>query len=250
MLDELRERRPPPVDNTEVNDRLRRIESLLDSILRDATEDMTPSDSSTDLASLLRGTLGGARVPRPPTILTPQPTRFRAPLPSLDAEWEEFMNAPPALPEQPVQGPPELVPLIRRSSRVPHMGSISPPQFSITSPILRGSSAPPEASIHIDPFTPFRSPGSRLPPVGTLRRRPPGSRPEIPYRFEDIAGGARPDRTGGFFPPRRDVSGAPTGPSDIDFDRRVREQRRGRSGGDGFHDATTRPVRLLFFLFF
>ncbi len=52
MLDDLVQRRPPEPDMTECNDRLRRIENLLDNILGGMAEE--PSEAGSDTSSVLR----------------------------------------------------------------------------------------------------------------------------------------------------------------------------------------------------
>ena len=227
-LDELRERRPPVQDNSETNSRLRRIESLLDHILQNVTPRQEPSSPSyetgSDTASAVRQFIDRLQSMRPVEGRLHQPTPIRAPLPSFDADWAEFLSAPRPLAEPPIQGPPPLVQLVRRAARPRRIGSLSPP----ASPPLRSQSVP-------------------LEPIST-HQRPPRRFSRAPWIPPRVSG----PRFRPFEPPsvgESDIGrpSAPTVPTrpedDIDFDRRVRDLRRTRHPDttvDGFY--RSRPL--------
>lgn len=235
MLDELRERRPAVPDNTEVNDRLRRIEGLLNSMPRAIPEPSEPESSSTDNSSAVQRLLDrlqDRRQQEPPQIYAPTPTR--APPPSFDAEWAEFLSGAPAVSEQPIQGPPPLVPLVRRTPRVYRAGSVSPPA---PSPIPARSRSAPIETVRFEGEPSRRAPRPGrpwpVPRVGQPHRRYAVE----PSEPESYLGDIGFDRTR--LGPRR-----PGSPGDhIDFERYVRGRRQAEhpdTAPDGFFDAGRR----------
>ena len=259
MLDDLISRRPPLPDNTAMNERLLRIEAQLDRILRDLGAiprgmapppvEGEPSDISSETSSAIRRYLDRLRDPRRfdmPQLEVPRPVRLHPP--SLDTEWAEFLNAPAQAADRSIQGPPPLIPLVRRTVGIPRVESPSPP--SILSP-PRSQSVPLYDRVRIDDVPPLRGHRSRpwiWPRLGEgVRprqppRRPPvvpieeQSEPEIWYDDTDtgmpVPGAPRPTR------------GHPQRPFDVDFLERVRRGRAGRrpDAPDGFYNAS-RPVR-------
>ena len=246
MLDDLVDRRLPPDRNEELNNRLRNIEDTLGNILRDLARGMLPEESelspseiSSDTASALRryiDRLRDARA-REPTIHMPTP--IRAPTTSIDAEWQRILSEAPSVPEQPVQGPPPLVPLVRRLVRPPRAESVTPPPVSILSP-PRPHTAPLDQRERVR--------------IGDLPRPPPRSRRWPGPRV----GGVRPvtplSELSSFYEPGMPPVSGPSGrprydDDDIDFLRRLNElRRRRRGGGDGFFDGQQQQVNHTFSL--
>ena len=220
MLDDLFQRRPPipPDTSDEINNRLRSIEDHLNNLLRNMEpEGSEPSELSSDTASALRRYLERLRVRRqepPPPLHMPAPIR---PLPpSFETDWPSSV-----LPDQPVQGPPPLIPLVRRSIRPSRVLSPIP---STLSPPLRATSAPPLRFADTMP-RPRRPPWLR-PPIPRLGRPYPPASPLD-------AGDHRPEVRTPFTPRPLD---------DIDFDQRVRDLRRARQPGtDGWYGDMSRP---------
>lgn len=239
MLDDLMQRRIPEPDMSECNERLRRIESLLDNILGGMGEE--PSESGSDTSSVLRRLISSFRDPsryQPPGLHVPTPVR--APPASYDPEWMEFLNAPPAASDQPVQGPPPLPSLTRRSARIPRSGTASPPSIS---PPPRTHSAPLDDRVRFDDLPPPRGRDVRGRPWIRPRLgrgvRPPETPSELDSYYDGGVGGWRQ------FPRARPVSGG-----DINFDdeaRRLRALRHPDSAHDGFFNASrpTRQVRCI-----
>jgi hypothetical protein len=246
MLDELRERRPPVYDDSALREKLQRIEDVLESILRNfaprqpdqESSDTSSVSHSTDTSSALHNTLRRLTdIRRPPKIphIIHAPTPVRPAPPSLDAKWNGFLNGPAPQVDQPIQGPPPLVPLIRRSPRISRMSSFSPPLPSIIT--SRPQSVPPMSTVHFD-----------VPPIHPRRRRQPWPFPPLGQPFRSPTTDSASDRFDfprvprqgqvGVFPDaprRRPVEEGP------DFDREVRMRR----PGDGFIDATRRMTIVI-----
>ena len=207
MLDELRQARPAPQDNTEIFDRLHHIEALIrtltdtrqDTARRDqrvaveGTETVQISetiqresrhgeegsvteseDSQADADSLLsrwRVLVQGRERGRPP-LRMPAPRQAG---PSLDEQLMELLNVPPAPVSSDIQPPPQLIPFI-------YQPAPRPSRSRSTSPVLRPESGPP-----------FRQPSIWSPEVlhPPLQRpprfRPPLTRPPRPLRTEEPA---------------------------------------------------------------
>ncbi|KAH8114138.1 hypothetical protein DFH11DRAFT_1769256 [Phellopilus nigrolimitatus] len=158
MLDDLVARGPalvtaPDGSEEEVRNRLHNIEGLLGGILRDLArsvegrEETEPSELSSETSSALRRYIDRLCDPhRHDATRLHMPTPSRAPTANLDSEWLDFLSAPPPGPDQAIQGPPPLVPLIRRATRRSRLDSVSPPP-SIPSPIIRTRSAPLDETI-------------------------------------------------------------------------------------------------------
>lgn len=252
MLDDLISRRPSQApDNTETNDRLRRIENLLDHILHDISampgtlprDEAEPSDVSSETSSAIRRYLDRLRDPRrydTTQLEVPRPVRLHPP--SLDAEWAEFLNAPQPVPEQPIQGPPPLIPLTRRAVRIPRIDSISPPP--ILSPGPRSQSVPFDNRVRIDDVPPMRGRRRRpwiWPRLGEgVRVRPPASEgPSEQEMWMEDGGPGMPIPGVPIQPQRRP-------PFDEDFLERLRDHRRARrpdAAPDGFFHAG-RPLQV------
>ncbi|KAI5118912.1 hypothetical protein M0805_004688 [Coniferiporia weirii] len=245
MLDDLVERRPPtvptPEGNEEVFNRLHAIEGLLDGILRDldrarlgGTDETAPSDIGSDTSSALRRYIDRLRDPRRHEPLH-MPTPVRAPRADLDTEWLDFLSAPPPGTDQPIQGPPPIVPLVQRSARRPRVDSISPPLSDLT-PVIRTRSVPSDERIRYSWIPRTGRPYVRIPP-SEWSRQPHGTRgpitPEESGIIYDLPGS--PWRAPRPRPP-------PTSPTPS-FLRELRNRRRRRQPGDGFIDNTLPPPR-------
>ncbi|KAI6020171.1 hypothetical protein PISMIDRAFT_203785 [Pisolithus microcarpus 441] len=194
MLDEIRQTRAVPPDNTEIRERLHTIETLLEMLLdrqrqveresitdrrREEIREGVPraevesvSESSADLESLRRrwsDLARGVRIHAPAA---------RPAGPSLDEQLLELLSAPPPPGVTGVQPPPPLIPFAYQPSQ-------RPPRSRSTSPVIpsRATSAPPFPDWGIfSPETlhhpPLRRRG-RPPPVAPRaeRRPPPEARP-------------------------------------------------------------------------
>ena len=220
--------------------RLRSIEGLLNNLLRDMASaarrsEEEPSEISSDTSSALRRYIDRLRDRRQESLHMPTPVR--APQPALDSEWLEFLSEPPAPTEQPIQGPPPVVPLYRRAPRPQRETSVSPPMT--LEDLVRPSSAPLSEGFMYSDFPSQYEPSlrGRFPPYFGFRRPPRSdlgsmrtrrTRPPRPRREEED-----PVR-----PPARPSEGP-----EIDFLDRVHEQRR-RDGRDPWIDVT-RPTDMV-----
>lgn len=240
MLENLAQREGPtaPVpdaEREELGNRLRNIEGLLDGILRDlarAIPEEPMSEISSETSSALRRYIDRLRDRRHEPIHMPTP--IRAPPPALDSEWLEFLSEPPPVAEQPIQGPPPLIPLYRRAPRR-RRESMSPP-VSIEWP-ARSRSVPPSPPPlrprdMRSPWTRPRVPRSEIYPESVYETE----RPYPPSEFRDQGRRPRPRRP---ISPR--VGSRPRREGDEDIDmldniHRLRRQR--RPGTDGRVDAT------------
>ncbi|KAI6145311.1 hypothetical protein BKA82DRAFT_4312648 [Pisolithus tinctorius] len=196
MIDEIRQTRPVPQDNTEIRERLETIETLLERLLnrqrqveresitdrrreefrertRPGVEVESVSESSTDLESLHRRWSDLARGVR---IHAPAPRHVG---PSLDEQLLELLGAPPPPGAYGVQAPPQLIPFTYQPSQ-------RPPRSRSTSPVMTGraTSAPPFPDMGIfSPETlhpPLRHPVRRRPLAPRVERPPPSEALPIP----------------------------------------------------------------------
>ncbi len=139
MLNDLVQRRPPEPDMTECNDRLRRIENLLDNIL--GGNGRRALGSRVRYSSVLRRLISSFRDPsryQPPGLHAP--TSVRAPPTSYDPERMEFLNAPPPC-IRPVcsRSPHRFRPIrVPRSSGTASPSPISPPPRTHSAPLDDG----------------------------------------------------------------------------------------------------------------
>ena len=240
MLENLAQREGPtaPVpdaEREELGNRLRNIEGLLDGILRDlarAIPEEPMSEISSETSSALRRYIDRLRDRRHEPIHMPTP--IRAPPPALDSEWLEFLSEPPPVAEQPIQGPPPLIPLYRRAPRR-RRESMSPP-VSIEWP-ARSRSVPPSPPPlrprdMRSPWTRPRVPRSEIYPESVYETE----RPYPPSEFRDQGRRPRPRRP---ISPRVGRRPRREGDEDIDMlDNIHRLRRQRRPGTDGRVDAT------------
>ena len=206
MLDELRQTRPAPPDNTEIIDRLHHIETLIETF-RSTSQDTTrrdervaqeqtetiiteaiererrrreelegsvteSEDSRADADSLLSRwgeMLRGRERGRPPLHM-PAPRQAG---PSLDEQLMELLNLPPVPVPADIQRPPPLIPFI-------YQPAPRPSRSRSTSPVLRRDSAPPFRQ-------PMWSPETLHPPLHPPRqtRRPLTPRAPRQTRIEE-----------------------------------------------------------------
>ncbi|KAA1474371.1 hypothetical protein DENSPDRAFT_882747 [Dentipellis sp. KUC8613] len=121
ILDELRQRWPRGQDNAELNDRMQRIEDLLQRVLADSQGRPQPPserpeshyDSGSDISSVFERLRQqwDRRHQDAPALIAPTPMRARS---SLDDLMADLLRSGPQPQTQPVQPPPPLVPLIFR----------------------------------------------------------------------------------------------------------------------------------------
>lgn len=239
MLDDLVDRRLPADRNQELNDRLRNIEDTLGNILHDLARgvpieesDQSPSELSSDTASALRRYIDRLRDARGREPQLHMPTPVRPPTTSIDAEWLRFLSEAPTAPEQPVQGPPPLIPLVRRTARPPRPGSATPPAISILSP-------PRPLTAPLDQRERIR--------YDHLPRPQRGGRP--PWTGPRVGQGIRPitpiSEISSFYDPAIPPPSRLRRPEDdIDFLDRLRRLRAQRRGGDGYFDAQGQVSRV------
>jgi hypothetical protein len=155
MLDDLRDRRPAQPDNSELNEKLDRMEDLLNTVLEQSRARMGPtvddrpstftsqSSSMDDIDRLLQQWRG--RLPQEPAAPIP-----RGPGPNINEMVAELLATGPQIPPPGVQQPPPLVPLVHRPS-VPRRADspIEPPRRPRTEP-LEGRRQRP--TVYGDPF--------------------------------------------------------------------------------------------------
>ena len=208
MLDELRQSRAAPQDNTEVLDRLHRIENLIETLIntrqdttrRDQLDRLDHrDDEEVEETETVRVTDRTQRVTRhraegsvtesedsqadAESLLSRWRDMFRGrerthlPMampvphragPSLDEQLMELLNVPPAPVPSDIQPPPQLIPFV-------YQPAPRPSRSRSTTPVLRADSAPP-----------FRTPTwrpERLHPDLHPRPRP---RPPIRPRTEQV----------------------------------------------------------------
>lgn len=224
MLDNLRDRpAPQPQDNTELNDRLRRVEDLLQSLISQGPPRVQPTDeeyrpqpsesivSSDDSLERLRDVLHSFES-QPDGPAMPVPVTARGTGPSLVQQLDEILTAGINPPHIAVPPPPPLVPFTYEpTQRGARPRSSSP--VSINSLPPRAETEPPP-----QPFGPVRGVPRRQGPRQPLRPR------RGPSEGEAYAPPVIPVQ------PSQGAQGAPAGP-DIDFERALRNQRMGRHPG-------------------
>lgn len=223
MLDELRQARPAPQDNTDIFERLHHIETLIQTLIdaqqeqqRVTAEERTDTvrvsdmrtvtrhgedgsiteseDSQADADSLLsrwRDILQGRERGRVP-IHMPAPRQAGLPL---DEQLMELLNIPPAPVPSDIQPPPQLIPFI-------YQPAPRPSRSRSTSPVLRPGTAPPFPQQSIwSPETlhpPLRHPPRPRAPLQHAIRQPrtgelaPHDIPPYPHRTEHATHDAPP----------------------------------------------------------
>lgn len=243
MLDELRQSRPVPQDNTEVLERLHRIETLIQALMdtrqdvtrrdqrdrqeyQEAVEEETHTTRVTDTQRVTRQRPGSVTESEDSQAdaesLISRWSRWRSMLqgrerahlpvampvphragPSLDEQLMELLNVPPAPVPSDIQPPPQLIPFV-------YQPAPRPSRSRSTSPVLRRDSAPP-----------FRQPGwtpetLHRPLQPRPRHRPPLTRrpgveqlathdtpPVTPEPIPDRARTPRPEHGAHDLPPPR-----------------------------------------------
>ncbi|KAL4072230.1 hypothetical protein J3A83DRAFT_2998081 [Scleroderma citrinum] len=223
MLDELRQTRPMPQDNTEVLQRLQMIENLIQRVMErveSVTERRTTaetireretrrprvesvSESSTDAESLYRRWSDLLHRPDQTRIHAPTPRHVG---PSLDEQLLELLSAPPSQRPAGVQGPPPLTPFMYQPSRRPARSRSASPDLgrSTTAPPFPEPTAFYPEILHDRPVRPTHPrPQYRPPP----RPRPPHERseppPVVPVVQPPSSRTPRPDHTMGDVPAER-----------------------------------------------
>ena len=196
LLDELRQSRPIPQDNTEVLERLDMIENLLQRVI-ERTESVTErhttetvreretrrprvesvSESSTDADSLYRRWSDLLHPPDHTRIHTPTPRHAGS---SLDEQLLELLSAPPSQRQGIVQPPPPLIPFMYQPAQRPSRSRSASPDLerSTTAPLFP---TPKIFSPDIMHGRPLRRPHRRaqfMPPPRA--HPPPPDRPEQP----------------------------------------------------------------------
>ncbi|KAG6380162.1 hypothetical protein JVT61DRAFT_8251 [Boletus reticuloceps] len=239
VLDELRQSRPVPQDDTEIFERLHHIQALIETLIdarqvttqrdrrdrrdhEEAVEEtetiriidestqrvaregsVTESDSQTDVDSLLSRWRDMVRGRDRAHIPIQAPVAHRAG-PSLDEQLMELLNIPPAPVPSDIQPPPQLIPFV-------YQPAPRPSRSRSTSPVLRRDSAPPFRQPTWTPETlhpPIHPPPRRREPIRQPRAEQPTSRetPPIPGRTHT----PRPEHaTHDVPPPRRQHSPGP-----------------------------------------
>ena len=242
MLDELRDRRIPQPDNTELIERLHRIEDLLQALLsqgpREAeiiTVPPPPASAppppasvtdSDDSLSRLRDIL--TSFGQEPEIPAPIPARAHGP--SLVQQLDEILSSAAHLPPVVVEQPPRLVPFVYQpAERGARARSASP--VSLSTLPRRADTEPPT---FVYPYWPWRRRDRRE------RRRPQPSHP--PAQVSDVGATEGPAV----------IPVARPGEPDIDMLRAVQDRRKQQQPGtDGtfYAGPTPRPtfVRIMFF---
>ncbi|KAH0831167.1 hypothetical protein J3R83DRAFT_13743 [Lanmaoa asiatica] len=219
MLDELRQSRSAPQDNTELLERLHHIETLIETVINtqratgprgaleetetiqvsDTTQRVTThrvdgsvtesEDSQADADSLLSRWRDMVRARERGRFPIHMPAPRQAGL-SLDEQLMELLNVPPAPVPSDIQPPPQLIPFI-------YQPAPRPSRSRSTSPVPRGDSAPPFRQQSIwSPITLHRP--LQHPP----RTRPPLSRPGRQTRAGEPASHETPPVIPGSIPPR------------------------------------------------
>ncbi|KAF8128709.1 hypothetical protein EV363DRAFT_412554 [Boletus edulis] len=242
VLDELRQSRPVPQDDTEIFERLHHIQALIETLIdarqvttqrdrrdrrdqrdhEEAVEEtetiriidestqrvagegsVTESDSQADVDSLLSRWRDMVRGRDRAHIPIQAPVAHRAG-PSLDEQLMELLNIPPAPVPSDIQPPPQLIPFV-------YQPAPRPSRSRSTSPVLRRDSAPPFRQPTWTPETlhpPIHPPPRRREPIRQPRAEQPTSRetPPIPGRTHT----PRPEHaTHDVPPPRRQHSPGP-----------------------------------------
>jgi hypothetical protein len=244
MLDNLRDRPVPHTqDNTELSDRLHRIEDLLQSLLSQGLprehqpvyegipqgpESIVSSDDSLErLRFVLRGF-----EPQPDAPAMPVPVTARGTGPSLVQQLDEILSSGMNLPSVGVQQPPVLIPFTYEPTRGgDRPRSASPVSLNNLPP--RPETEPPLSQVH---FGHVRNVPRRREP-----RRPLGPRGEHSEGHTAQGPPVIP-----VHPSSQTADGGqagPSGPYDIDFEHELRDRRMGRHPGtDGTFTVNRPPV--------
>ena len=211
MLDEIRQSRPAPQDNTDILERLHRIEALIRTLMttrqdvqrdqrdgldhretveetetirvtegeervtrhRDEESETQSEDSQADVESLLSRWRDMVRG-RDRHFPIPAPVPHRAGL-SLDEQLMELLNVPPAPIPSDIRPPPQLIPFV-------YQPAPRPARSRSTSPVLRQASAPPFREPHWTPETLHHPPlHPRRPRREPIPRPPPRTEHAIPH---------------------------------------------------------------------
>ena len=211
VLDELRQRCPLPQDNTELVERLQRLEDLINRLAdaqrraRAPTPEESLFDSGSDTSTAIRRLRERWERMRgePPTLLAPTPLRPRT---SLDDMMAELLRPPQPAALVQIQAPPAFVPLsFRPDARGPRPRSASPtlptelpPLRPYTVPLAEpfvtrdlGRRRPSRAVRPPRPGAPVSTQAPPLPPLPPL---PPP--PETPVTRADVSRRPRMDDTG------------------------------------------------------
>lgn len=206
MLDELRQARPAPQDNTEISDRLHHIQTLIETLIdaREATtqrQQRTTAVEETETVRVSDTRVSGHRDERSVTesedsqadadsllsrweSMVRARERGRLPIhmpaprqagPALDEQLMELLNIPPAPVPSDIQPPPQLIPFV-------YQPAPRPSRSRSASPVLRPETAPPFPQQSIwSPETLHRP--LRRPPPPRVPLQPPRRQP----RAEELA---------------------------------------------------------------
>lgn len=220
LLDQLRDR--PPPDNSELIDRMRRIEDLLRNLPTTVTAPIPQSEldsgSSTD-GTDSRVPFWGPRGRRSP--VAPHPIAS-AVGPSFAEQLENMLSASTTREVPPIQHPPPFRPFDYVPTGGPRPRSVSPVTTSQFAP--RPATQPPPFP-HLDPSSRGRRPIRHRGPVETFE-------PYDPEAMRNV-------------PPSRATT-RPVGEDDIDFQREQRNLRRQRDPrSDGFFHPGPPPQPVL-----
>jgi hypothetical protein len=226
MLDELRQSRPVPQDNTEIFDRLHHIETLIQTLIdtrqdtaqrdqrdqRDQQEveetetirvidttqrervtrhreegSVTESeDSQADAESLLSRWRDMVRGRERAHFPLAMPVPHRAG-PSLDEQLMELLNVPPASVPSDIQAPPQLIPFV-------YQPAPRPSRSRSTTPVLRRDSAPPFQEPMWLPET-LHTPLQPRPRTRHPLTRPPRTGQPATHETPSVIPGSIPDHT-------------------------------------------------------
>ncbi|KAF9224785.1 hypothetical protein BS17DRAFT_731403 [Gyrodon lividus] len=230
ILDELRQSRPVPQDNEEIHERLRHIETLVETLIdrrretieevgthrretREARdESVTESDDPLDELESLRSRWDSllrdrGRIP----IHMPAP---RPAGPSLDEQLVELLGAPPTHLPADIQSPPALTPFV-------YQPAPRPSRSRSASPILRRESAPPlppEERIW-SPETPHERlqprPTRRAPLLHPRAQRQAPTEPPVQHETPRVIPRPIPSPSGAPRPPQTTADVPPTQPERI-----------------------------------
>ena len=205
VLDELRQRCPMPQDNTELVERLQRLEDLINRLAdaqrraRAPTPEESLFDSGSDTSTAIRRLRERWERMRgePPTLLAPTPLRPRT---SLDDMMAELLRPPQAPALAQIQPPPAFVPLsFRPDARGPRPRSASP-TLPTELPPLRPYTVPladpfvtrdlgrRRPSRAVRPPRPGAPASTQVPPLPPLPPLPhPPHPPETPVTRADVS---------------------------------------------------------------
>lgn len=224
MLDELRQSRLAPQDNTEIFDRLHHIETLIETLINtrqdttqrderderdhqeveetetvrviDTTQRLTrhrvegsvteSEDSQADAESLLSRWRDMVRGRDRAHFPLAMPVPHR-PGPSLDEQLMELLNVPPASVPSNIQAPPQLIPFV-------YQPAPRPSRSRSTTPVLRRDSAPPFQEPIWSPER-MHSPRQPRPRPRHPLIRPPRTGQPATHETPSVIPGSIPDRT-------------------------------------------------------